>query len=45
MKCFGVVQVKKEVLLSSLEPAGFVWELHMPTSPDGEIPKTAQEIE
>ncbi|KAK9821067.1 hypothetical protein WJX74_008230 [Apatococcus lobatus] len=28
-------QVRKEALLSSLEPAGFVWELHIPTSPDG----------
>ena len=38
---FVVVQVKKEVLLSSLESAGFVWELHIPTSPDGEVSKVA----
>ena len=34
-KC-GALQVKREALLKSLEPAGFVWELHMPTSADGE---------
>ena len=34
---FAAMQVKQEVLMSSLEPAGFVWDLHMPKGADGAL--------
>ncbi len=32
------MQVKPQLLMKSLEPAGFVWDLHIPKGPEGSLP-------